>query len=162
MTLHLDPYGIGAAQFMALDLYENASSASGRSTMLLDAVKPGDHIYVPDSTISKLYRIALQERGMKVRTDARGHRSDEVAILVVFGDRPLRDIPENRHGRTLLSHDYVLSVYRHSLRSAAKSLNALAEHMSKRADYTRRLPRAENPFYTGSRMNEIAYGKHPL
>ena len=157
--LNLDQFGIGAAQFMALDLFENSSRLSGRSEALVSRVSPGDAIVVPTSEVARIYVSDLQNAGMSPVLGFGLHSRNTVAVLVISPTRDHRAVRgTNPHGHSYLSHDFIYEVYQHALRLAASRLNTIEEDLSK-------MPRPQRDIHRhrrGAMMNEIAYSRHPL
>lgn len=155
---YLDPYGIGAAQFMALDLFENASRVSGRTQYLTHNAMPGDAIVVPTRKLVRIYMDALHMARMLPVDGYNGHNDGTVAVLVVDpAGGPSAKMGTNPHGHTYLSHDYVLEAHRHALKSITTMMANLEADMSKDPP-----SRETYPYRRGIIMNETAYARHPL
>ena len=157
--LNLDPFGIGAAQFMALDLFENSSRLSGRSEALVSRVSPGDAIVVPAPQEAQLYLHSLKDEGLNPILGYGLHSLDTVAVLVISPTGDHRSVRgTNPYGHTYLSHDFVYAVYQHALRLAASRLCTIEEDLSKMPRCGRDIHRHRQ----GAMMNETAYARHRL
>lgn len=154
-VLSLDPFGVGAAQFMALDLFENASRASGRTQMILSSVKLGDAVIFPDLKSRRAHQHYF--RGVKVVEHPGFHNADSVLMVVIDPTSDYRAaMSTNRTGHTYLTHEFVSEVYRQALRRAAYRLTSIEEDLSG-------APAAKlGVSQPGARMRETTYGLHPL
>lgn len=119
----MDVFGIGAAMRGAMAVLLRCQRATGRSTMLLSLVQPGDEIIFADNRQANHFERALHQKNPEL---AKYVRARVVPLEQMDKLRGLR----NPNGRVMFDHVWVERFYQDSLDRAIREVQYMQEKMS--------------------------------
>lgn len=116
----MDAFGIGAALKGAQQVYFMAARRTGRTTALLEGLKPGDRVVCTNGQTMMRYKNMLEELGI-----------EKVNLVVVSIDRP-QDLFEKppSEGRTLFDHTWLEMFYTKQLHEISCYIDKLQRESS--------------------------------
>ena len=117
----MDFFGIGVAMQALVRVYRQASRATGRTTSMLDTLKPGDRVVFADSREANRVRQLLLQKGVAA------------TCIVVDPRDPCGVIRAGRsEGRTIPDHSWVEAYFAHVIDCACGELDDLTKQASGR------------------------------
>ncbi len=129
-NLRTDEFGYGAHLIASFEAYCTVQRGSGRTTRLLDSLKPGDIIVTLRSITTRFYEREIERRGLK-----------DVGVLSL-GDRPA-DLEQRMYNarcqatrpvRFRYDEDLVEALLRKKVMAAATELDGLQRRVSNTAE----------------------------
>lgn len=115
-----DIFGIGNAIKTALGMYRVMARRTGRTTNLINSLKPGDRVVVTNSAEKKRLESLCRERGL-----------GDVCFTVCDPTKPenLFNKPPSK-GRTIFDHTWVEEFYQNAVERAETSIDYFQRELS--------------------------------
>jgi hypothetical protein len=115
----LDHFGIGAAVLGSVNTYFQSARRTGRTTALLESLKPGDRIICATSKEADILRRMIRERNLDVR------------CIVVPPSVPDKLFEHSMsQGRTIFDHTWLEQYYLARLKRMAQDIDHLQTQSS--------------------------------
>mgnify|MGYP000302334208 CR=1 FL=1 len=116
----MDAFGIGAALQGTQQVYFRSARQTGRTTALLESLKPGDHVVCADAKSVARYKRLIEELGVK---------NIRLSVVAVNDPQSLFEKP-TAEGRTVFDHTWLELFYTRQLEEATRFIDKLQREAS--------------------------------